>query len=100
MNEKLLILYLKRLLGGLFDEIHKADEALGPDVDRVEIKRYELASEEVNTISRSLDELGFMQPKVDIQAAEPVSGIANVLSSLEDFAYCLKNDIDDLRGEK
>ena len=40
MNEKLLILYLERLLDKLHLEINKADNMLGPDVHRLEVVEF------------------------------------------------------------
>lgn len=87
MNEKLLILYLERILGGLFDEIRKADKALGPDVDRVEIKQ--LKGEETFASA-----LAAVCP--EMQETDPEPSIAKVLLGLENFALYLSSDIDDL----
>lgn len=92
MNEKLLALYLERLLARLYTEINEADEALGSDVSRVKLPTI-ANSEFENSIKIAL-------------GARPTEAIENppceaiALVGLRIFAESIREDISTLSGSE
>ena len=94
MNEKLLILYLERLLDRLYLEIDEADTSLGPDAKREVIEPRKMSDIE----SAMIDAFNARQATKDLDEPETVVGGAIALDGLRIFAKSIGRDIGILSG--
>jgi hypothetical protein len=100
MNEMILILYLERLLDRLYSEITKADDALGPDVERCKLEPRLISDLEKATTEAFNNVFGEIDEKEDEPIVDfgPSFGSSTALDDLRIFADSLSADIDDLRA--